>query len=209
MKRGLFVTFEGVEGVGKSTQADLLAQRIASELEVEVVLTREPGGTELAEQLRTLVLEHKTTNVSDRTEALLMAAARADHVANLIYPSLKNGIYVICDRFAGSFLAYQGYGRGLDIETLGLITHFASDALEPDITFYLKSDPEYAMRRKGGERDRIESQTFEFFSKVSVGYDELALEHGWVTLDASRSIEELHEMIFANTLVVMQSYGVK
>lgn len=209
MKRGLFVTFEGVEGVGKSTQANLLAQRISSELEVEVVLTREPGGTELAEQLRTLVLEHKTFNVSDRTEALLMAAARADHVANLIYPNLRNGTYVICDRFAGSFLAYQGYGRGLDLETLALITHFASDALEPDITFYLKSDPEYAMRRKGGKRDRIESQTLEFFSNVSTGYDELALAHDWVTLDASRSVEELHEAIFANTLVVMQSYGVK
>lgn len=207
MKRGLFVAFEGLEGVGKSTQASMLAHRIESELKRKVVLTREPGGTKLAEVLRKLVLDDNGTDIGDRTEALLMAAARADHVANLISPNLKQGNFVICDRFAGSFLAYQGYGRGLDLDMLGILTHFASAGLEPDITFYLEAEPAVGFSRLGGTKDRIESQPNEFFLQVARGFDELSKRHNWFAFDASLSIEEIHNMMYVNLLEVLQEFG--
>lgn len=207
MKRGLFVALEGLEGVGKSTQASMLASKIESELKRNVMLTREPGGTELAEVLRKLVLDSNGTAISDNTEALLMAAARADHVANLIFPNLKQGNFVICDRFAGSFLAYQGYGRGLDLDTLGILTHFASAGLEPDITFYLKVEPAVGFGRLGKDKDRIESLPGEFFLQVARGYDELSEKYGWIAIDASLSAEEIHNSMYANLLEVLQEFG--
>lgn len=207
MNRGLFVAFEGVEGVGKSTQASLLAQRIRSELQREVVLTREPGGTVLAERLRELVLSDNGGPIDERTEALIMAAARASHVSQLILPSMRDGRYVICDRFAGSYLAYQGFGRGLDLDVLKMITHFASFAIEPDLTFLLEIEPAVAMERKGVVRDRIETESAEFFARVSKGYSELALSDSWISLDGSLPVTELHEEIFGNFLRVVQNFG--
>ncbi len=207
MRRGLFVSFEGVEGVGKSTQASLLARRIESELQREVVLTREPGGTALAEKLRELVLSSDVEPIDERTEALIMAAARASHVSQLIFPSMSRGNFVVCDRFVGSYLAYQGYGRELDLDVLKIIAHFASFSIEPDITFLLAIDPALAMERKGVARDRIETESAEFFSRVARGYSELALSDSWITLDASLSVEELHEEIFASVLRVVQNFG--
>ncbi len=207
MNRGLFVTFEGVEGAGKSTQASLLAQRIRSELQREVVVTREPGGTVLAERLRELVLSHNVGIIDGRTEALIMAAARASHVSQLILPSMRDGRHVICDRFAGSYLAYQGYGRGLDLDVLGMITHFASFAIEPDLTFLLEVEPGLAMERKEVVRDRIETESAEFFARVSKGYSELALSDSWVSLDGSLPVNQLHEEIFGNFLRVVQNFG--
>ena len=208
MKRGLFVAFEGVEGVGKSTQAQLLAQRIRSELNREAVLTREPGGTPLAEELRKLVLDANAP-IDARTEALIMAAARASHVSQMVIPTMRNECFVICDRFAGSYLAYQGYGRGLELEILKIITHFASSGIEPDLTFFLDLDPLLALQRKREERDRIETESPEFFARVAQGYSELAASNSWIMLDASLSIEDLHEEIFAQVLVVVQNFGEK
>ncbi len=198
-----------MEGVGKSTQASLLAGRIESELKRDVILTREPGGTPLAERLRELVLSHDAGFIDARTEALIMAAARASHVSALILPALGRGSFVICDRFAGSYLAYQGFGRGLDIEVLKIITHFASYSIEPDITFLLDGDPSLAMDRKGDALDRIETESREFFARVAQGYRELSLSGTWVSLDASLSIDELHEEIFASVLRVIQNFGEK
>lgn len=209
MKRGLFIVFEGVEGVGKSTQASLLAKRVSKELKREAILTREPGGTELAEKLRTLVLSHSGEVIDNRTEALIMAAARAHHVSQQIFPRIESGAYVICDRFSGSYLAYQGYGRGLEIETLEIITHFASGGIEPDITFYLDVDPKEAMARKGVSRDRIEAESPDFFEKVARGYAELATRDLWVSLEAGRSVEEIHEQVFAYVLEIAQDFGDK
>ncbi|TAN24859.1 MAG: dTMP kinase, partial [Actinomycetota bacterium] len=195
---------------GKSTQAQLLAQRIRSELNQEVVLTREPGGTPLAEQLRGLVLANTNGPVDARAEALIMAAARASHVSEVISPSIENGHFVICDRFAGSYLAYQGYGRGLELEVLRIITHFASSGIDPDLTFFLHLDPLLAMERKGQEvRDRIEAESQEFFSRVAKGYEELAVSNSWIMLDASLSVEELHDEVFAQVLRVLQNFGEK
>lgn len=209
MKRGLFIAFEGVEGVGKSTQASLLADRVRAELQREVVLTREPGGTAVAERLRDIVLSGAGGPIDDRTEALIMAAARASHVSQLIFPSLKDGRFVICDRFAGSYLAYQGFGRGLELEVLRIITHFASNAIDPDLTFLLQLDPAVAMERKDTSRDRIEIETDEFFARVSKGYAELSFSDSWVTLDGSLSVGKLHEEIFAHVLRVIQNFGEK
>lgn len=207
MRRGLFIAFEGVEGVGKSTQAALLAERIESELHRDVVLTREPGGTLLGEKLREIVLSRDGMKIDERTEALLMAAARSTHVSQLIFPSLRDGRFVICDRFAGSYLAYQGYGRGLDLEVLRVISHFAACSIEPDVTFFLEVDPVVAMSRKGGSRDRIEAESEEFFLRVARGYSDLARSSSWTTLDGSLTIEELHEAIFAELLRVEQNFG--
>lgn len=207
MKRGLFVAFEGLEGTGKSTQALMLSRRIESELDRQVILTREPGGTDLAEVVRKLVLDASGNAISDRTEALLMASARADHVANLIYPNLRQGKFVICDRFAGSFLAYQGYGRGLDLDTLATLTHFASDGLEPDLTFYLRAEISLGFERIGESKDRIESLPTEFFMQVANGYEELAKLHNWITIDASQAIDDIHNVIFVNLLQVLQEFG--
>ncbi len=209
MKRGLFVAFEGVEGVGKSTQAQLLAQRIRSELNREAVLTREPGGTPLAEELRKLVLVNANEPIDARTEALIMAAARASHVSQLVLPSIRNECFVICDRFAGSYLAYQGYGRGLDLEILKIVTHFASSGIEPDLTFFLDLDPRLALERKKEARDRIETESPEFFARVAQGYSELAASNSWIMLDASLSVEDLHEEVFAQVLRVVQNFGEK
>ncbi len=209
MKRGLFVAFEGVEGVGKSTQAQLLAQRIRSELNREAVLTREPGGTPLAEELRKLVLVNANEPIDARTEALIMAAARASHVSQLVLPSIRNECFVICDRFAGSYLAYQGYGRGLDLEVLKIVTHFASSGIEPDLTFFLDLDPRLALERKKEARDRIETESPEFFARVAQGYSELAASNSWIMLDASLSVEDLHEEVFAQVLRVVQNFGEK
>jgi len=209
LKRGLFVAFEGVEGVGKSTQAQLLAQRIRSELNREAVLTREPGGTPLAEELRKLVLVNANEPIDARTEALIMAAARASHVSQLVLPSIRNERFVICDRFAGSYLAYQGYGRGLDLEILKIVTHFASSGIEPDLTFFLDLDPRLALERKKEARDRIETESPEFFARVAQGYSELAASNSWIMLDASLSVEDLHEEVFAQVLRVVQNFGEK
>lgn len=207
MKRGLFIAFEGVESVGKSTQATLLANRIRSELDREVVLTREPGGTVLAEKLRSLVLERNGELIDDRTEALVMAAARAHHVSQLILPSLRAEKYVVCDRFAGSFLAYQGFGRDLDLDILETITHFASAAIEPDLTFFLDLDLREANKRKEGESDRIETESDEFFAKVANGFSILAEKESWVTVDASLSPNEIHEQLFTEVVLLSQTFG--
>lgn len=205
----MFIVFEGVEGVGKSTQAALLAERIENELKRDVILTREPGGTKLAETLRSLVLSRGQEPVDPRTEALVMAAARAHHISQVIAPSMRAEKFVVCDRFAGSFLAYQGYGRGLDLSTLEIVTHFASDHIEPDVTFHMSLDASAAMERKRGTKDRIEKETEEFFARVTRGFAELAMAESWVTLDASRPVEEIHEQIFAYVVLLSQSFGDK
>lgn len=205
----MFVAFEGVEGAGKSTQAGMLATRIESELGRSVILTREPGGTDLAEELRSLVLTHRGELLDPRTEALIMVAARAHHVSQVIAPGLRSGSFVLCDRFSGSYLAYQGYGRGLDLGILRDITHFASASIEPDVTYFLRVDPAVGFARKGMGADRIEAEPREFFEKVAQGYSELCVLDGWAVLDASQSPEDLHEQIFAHLVVTMQSFGEK
>jgi dTMP kinase len=209
---GLFVTFEGVEGSGKSTQIRLLAERLREEGH-EVVVTREPGGAPLAERIRELVLDPETTDMGGRTEALLIAAARADHVERLIKPSLEAGHVVLSDRFVDSSLAYQGYGRELGPDDVNEINRWAVDGVMPDAVVLLNLDPAEGLRRVGrrvageqragqagvGDTDRIEREGVEFHRRVAKGFLDLARsDHDrFLIFDASDDEDSLHRQVRA------------
>lgn len=172
---GMFITFEGPDGSGKSTQATLLAQKLREE-GYSVLLTREPGGTALGEVVRGILLG-KDLEMANETEALLYAAARAQHVGEKIKPALGQGKIVICDRFVDSSLAYQGYGLGLSLKELKKINYFATGGLKPNLTFLLDLEPGWGLaraRKERGAMDRIEERALEFHSKVRHGFLDLA-----------------------------------
>lgn len=192
MTRGRFIVFEGGEGTGKSTQAVRLAERL------DALLTREPGGTSLGTDIRSLVLSASTDGaVSDRAEALLMAADRAQHVDELIEPSLAAGRDVVCDRFIGSSVAYQGYGRGLDIDIVRAVSGWAAGGLWPDLVIVLTVPSEESERRTGGARDRIEAAGDEFHQRVAKGFLEQAEDEPdtWVVVDGTGSPDEVEERV--------------
>jgi dTMP kinase len=167
----VFVTFEGIDGSGKSTQARLLAEALAAEGR-EVVATREPGGTEAGERIRELLL--RGAAIAPWTEAALFAAARAQLVEEVIRPALARGADVVCDRFLDSSLAYQGIARGLGLEAVLELNRIATGGLLPERTFLLVLPLEQAVRRSGGEPDRIEREGSEFLGRVDRAYRELA-----------------------------------
>jgi dTMP kinase len=177
MTRGAFVAFEGGEASGKSTQAARLAERRRA------VLTREPGGTALGERVRELFLDPATGHVEPRAEALLVAAARAQHVAEVVEPALASGRDVVTDRFTGSSLAYQGHGRGLDVEEVRALSVFATAGVQPDLVVLLRVDADTAARRLGTDRDRLEAAGDDFHDRVRAGYDALAAADGWLVVD--------------------------
>lgn len=183
--RGRLVAFEGGEACGKSTQAAHLAGRL------DAVLTREPGGTSLGERVRELFLDPATGQVDARAEALLVAAARAQHVADVIRPALTAGRHVVTDRFTGSSLAYQGYGRGLDVEEVRRLSVFATGGISPDVTVLLDVPAGVAGARRGRAPDRLEAEGGGFHDRVRAGYAELAASEGWVVVDGAGSIDEV------------------
>ncbi len=192
---GRFVTFEGIEGVGKSTQVQRAATWLGQQ-GLEVVVTREPGGTPLAEAIRRLVLEPHTDRVDGVAELLLMFAARSIHLTNLIQPALARGAWVLCDRFTDATEAYQGAGRGVPIEHVRVLEQIAQQGRRPDLTLLLDAPVELAMdrsRQRGGQNDRFEAEKAEFFQRVRQGYlDIAAREPGRVLrLDASRRVEPI------------------
>lgn len=189
MARGRFVAFEGGEACGKSTQAARLASRLGA------VLTREPGGTPLGERVREVFLD-PSLSVAPRTEALLVAAARAQHVADVIEPALSGGRHVVTDRFVGSSLAYQGHGRGLGVEAVRALSAFATEAVLPDLTVWLDVPPAVAFARRGGEGDRLESAGREFHERVYEGYRSLAAAEGWVVVDGTSRIDEVEAVVW-------------
>jgi len=190
-----FIVFEGGEGCGKSTQATLLATRL------DAVLTRQPGGTALGSALRRILLgapdEAGVGGVSDRAEALLMAADRAQHVAELIRPALASGRHVVCDRYIGSSVAYQGHGRGLDPERIRGISDWAVDGLRPDLVVLLQVDPATAGARTGSPRDRIEAAGADFHARVAGGFAaQAAADPGrWVVVDGSGTVDEVEHQV--------------
>jgi dTMP kinase len=190
----MFVTFEGGDGSGKTTQARLLAERLAREGR-DVVVTREPGGTELGERVRELVLH--AGHVAPWAEAALFAAARAQHVAEVIRPALERGATVLCDRYVDSSLAYQGLARGLGLERVLELNLTAVEGLLPDRTFLLVVDADTAARRVGAERDRIEREDDGFRERVEAAYRELAERYPEriVVLDGALPEAELAELI--------------
>ena len=195
MSPGRFITVEGIEGVGKSTQVAALARNLEAR-GLEVCVTREPGGTPLAERIRSVVLERGAEDVPPVAELLLMFAARAVHLGGLIEPALRAGRWVVCDRFTDATYAYQGGGRGLDPTTIASLEGWVQGARRPDLTLLLDLPVARALeraRRRGGETDRFESQRLEFFERVRRVYlERAAREPGRiVVIDASGSPEEV------------------
>jgi len=189
-KGGLFVSFEGIEGCGKSTQVRLLARWLKSRGRT-VVVTREPGGPFISEKIRHLLLDIRNRHMAGLTELLLLEAARAQHVAEVIAPALRRGAVVLCDRFADSSTAYQGYGRGLGLATVDPLNRIAAGGAWPDLTIVLDLPVALGFQRAAKRRrafDRMESQEKKFHQRVRQGYKDLAArEPGRVKLlDASQ-----------------------
>ena len=175
---GVFITLEGIEGCGKSTQASRLAKRLREE-GYRVVETREPGGTPLAERIRDVLLSSSAEPVVPECEAHLILACRSQHVAQVISPALQNGAIVICDRFSDSTLAYQGYGRGLDLSVLVRLNRFATGGLAPALTLLLDLPiaTGLARRRREQDQNRLDREARSFYQRVRNGFLELAAEH--------------------------------
>ena len=195
----LFITFEGPDGSGKTTQARLLAEYLESR-GLPVLLTREPGGTAISEQIREVILSTRNQSIGDETEALLYSAARAQIVAELIRPALSEGRIVVCDRYADSTMAYQGYGLGLDLDALRAITRFATGGLVPDLTFYVDVPVAVGLaRRHRGETNRLDQKDLAYHARVRDGFLRMAREESqrWVVIDGTRSVAEVQQDIRA------------
>ena len=197
---GIFISFEGIDGCGKSTQVDLLLKKFKT-MDLNALLIREPGGTSVSENIRELLLKNQKINISPRTEALLMAASRAQLTIEKIAPSLKDGFFVIADRYKDSTLAYQGGGRDLDLKILNRINNFASYDIDPDITFLIDIIPEEASSRcHSGSNDRIENEGLEFQRKVRKSYLKLSKKYSnrFVKINGKLTIEEIHRVVWEN-----------
>lgn len=198
MKKGLFITFEGLDGAGKSTQIQKVRD-IFEQKGYEVVLTREPGGTAISEKIRKIILDNENDEMSYVTEALLYAASRAQHVHEKIKPALNEGKVVICDRYVHSSIAYQGYGRGLGPEKVMDINSPAIDGILPDISFFILLPTDKAMERlknSNKELDRLEVEEIDFFEKIAEGYNCIADDYeGVIKIDASKTVDEIAKQI--------------
>lgn len=196
--KGLFITIEGPDGAGKSTQIELLKEYFKNKGK-DIIITREPGGTLISEKIRDIILDNKNIEMADTTEALLYAASRAQHVAEKIIPALERGQVVICDRFVHSSLIYQGMARGLGIEEVKKINDFAIRGIMPNITLFFDISPEISLKRKNemGKKDRLENENIEFHIKVYEGYKKLIEKYPdeFTIIDATKSVEETHEDI--------------
>lgn len=189
--RGRLIAIEGIDASGKSTQARLLARSTGAEL------THEPGATALGRALRRLLLEPTEEAIDDRSEALLMAADRAQHVNEVLRPALDAGRWVVTDRYSASTLAYQGYGRGLPLDELERLLSWATGGLRPDLTVLVDVEPELARHRAGPAPDRLEQLGDEFQERVRRGYLELAASGAdrWVVVDGSAAVEQVAQAV--------------
>lgn len=196
-----FITLEGPDGSGKTTQAHLLVEWLR-ESDYDVTLTREPGGTEIGDQIRAVLHDPQNTAMDARTEILLYSASRAQHAAQLIRPALAAGRVVISDRYADSTLAYQGYGRGLDLCELRAITTFATGGLTPDLTLYFDIVPSEGLQRRllsGEEWNRMDAEELAFHRRVRDGYLKLVSQEPerWVVINAAQTMEEVQAEVKA------------
>lgn len=197
-KRGQFITVEGVEGVGKTTNIEFIAAQL-KQAGADVVLTREPGGTPLAESIREVLLQPREESVAENTELLLMFAARAQHIAEVIEPALAKGQWVICDRFTDATFAYQGAGRGIALSKIADLEQWVQGDLRPDFTVLLDAPVEVGLARakKRGALDRFEQEKQQFFAKVRQGYLDLASAHPgrYRVVDASQDLTGVQTQI--------------
>ena len=198
--KGIFLSLEGSDGCGKTTQLNLLSDYL-KRLGGNIVLTREPGGTPIAEQIREIILSVKNAGMSDACEALLYAASRAEHVDKVIIPAIERGDMVLSDRFVDSSIAYQGFARELSEGFVRQINSWATDRIMPDATLFLDMDPDAALRRRcaAGEPDRLESEKNEFFRTVYNAYDAMrnADSERFYSVNADQSVEQVHEDVLA------------
>ncbi len=196
--RGRFITLEGSEGSGKSTNLNYIHQRL-QQAGIDVVLTREPGGTPLGESIRELLLDHRQQAMASDTELLLMFAARAQHLNELIIPALDAGKWVLCDRFTDATYAYQGAGRGIANERIALLEQWVQGALRPDLTFFLDLPVAQGLARAGerAELDRFEREEIDFFERVRQGYLSQAAEEPqrYRVVDASPALPEVQAQL--------------
>jgi len=211
----LFITFEGPDGSGKSTQIRLLEEHLRG-LGHAVLITREPGGTSIGDQIRAVLHDIKNVEMTREAEFLLYSASRAQLVRQVIQPHLSRGGTVLCDRFADSSMAYQGYGRELELEAIRLITRFATADLKPDLTVYLDLPVEVGLQRKqsahaaqGGEWNRLDQQTMDFHRRVRQGYHRMAQAEPerWLVVDATQSVADTHATIRARLELLLSELG--
>jgi dTMP kinase len=204
-RKGLFITFEGGEGCGKSTQARLLLNNLQNR-DIPALLTHEPGGTHLGNRIRAVLKIKRDFDISPQAELFLFAACRAQLIKEVILPALDTGRNVICDRFSGSTLAYQGYGRGLGLDLIESINSAATGGLEPDLIFLLDLQPETGLGRKHNTgNDRFEAEHIAFHRRVRDGYLELAgRDPGrWVVIEARQPVEKLGKTILDHVLTIL------
>ena len=201
--RGKFITFEGCDGCGKSTQLRLLSEYLEKQ-GVAHIFTREPGGGKISESIRQILLDGKNAEMTDECEALLYAAARVQHLADRVEPALKEGKLVVCDRYVDSSLAYQAYARGLGVDFVQKINAFALENYLPDVTVFIDLSPEDAFRRKHGadENDRLEQAGIAFHQRVYEGYKTLAKENPtrFAVVDGRKTPDE----IFSDVVAILQ-----
>ena len=198
--QGKFITLEGGEGAGKSTNIPFIQQYL-QECGIDVVLTREPGGTALSEEIRAILLDHKQDNMSSDTELLLMFAARAQHLAEVIRPALAAGRWVICDRFTDATYAYQGGGRGIDAARIAVLEQWVQGELRPDMTLIFDLPVQTGLQRAGvrSSPDRFEQENIAFFERVRATYLQRAAQQParYAVLDAGASLAEVQQQITA------------
>ncbi len=198
MQTGLFITFEGTDGSGKTTQIKLL-EAYMKEKGYEVILSREPGGTRVSEIIRDIILNPENKEIVPLTEMILYAASRAQHVAEVIQPAVQSGKIVICDRFVDSSYAYQGAGREMDLKMIADVNRVAINGMVPDITFFLDIDPEVAIKRRINSTgaDRIEQEKLDFHKRVYDGYKKLSILYPdrIKTIDAANSVDDISAQI--------------
>jgi len=204
--KGKFIVLEGIDGCGKTTQINALSKWLPKSGLINenktLIQTREPGGSILGREIRDMILKNnKFDSPSILTELLLYSADRAEHISKIILPALQNGNWIISDRFSGSTLAYQGYGRGISIDIIKELENIVCQNIRPDLTFFLEISPEESiLRRKNKVADRIESEGLEFLKKVNNGFKLIALENDWEIIKASEDLNSISRQI-QNSLI--------
>ena len=199
--KGKFIVLEGIDGCGKTTQINELYKWLPKSGLINknrtLIKTREPGGSSLGKEIRDMILNNnKSNSPSILTELLLYSADRAEHIYKVILPALKNGNWIISDRFSGSTLAYQGYGREISIDIIKKLENIVCQNIKPDLTFFLEISPEESIRRRRNKvADRIESEGFEFLEKVNHGFKLIALENNWEIIKASEDLNSISHQI--------------
>ena len=201
--RGIFITIEGPDGSGKTTALQQVVPRLQQEMNRKVVATREPGGSPIAEKIRSLILDPSHTDMDSRTEALLYAASRRQHLIEKVLPVLESGDVIFCDRFVDSSIAYQGYARGIGEEGIREINEFATEGIEPDVTLYIDVPAEVGIQRIHANLDereynRLDQEKLDFHEKVRAGYQQLAKANPEriVVVDGTMSREEVAESCY-------------